>query len=85
MKPACIESTISNAYQGADPVIKTSLQISRKNNALIWFYVPSNFSTQVAGSHFWGQIIPISTRWINMPEANNFAKEQRLAHFLQLH
>lgn len=76
----CVES--ANAYQGADPVRKTSLQISRKNTALVWFHVPSNSSTQVAGPHFWGQIIPIISRWINMPRANNCAEDQRLAYLL---
>lgn len=49
-KSSCVES--ANAYQGADPVRKTSLQISRKNTVLVWFHIPSNSSTQVAGPHF---------------------------------
>lgn len=49
-KSSCVES--ANAYQGAEPVRKTSLQISRKNSVLVWFHVPSNSSTQVAGPHF---------------------------------
>lgn len=76
MKPTCTAPTISNAYQGADAVRNLSVNILETTLLRCSFIHHRNVLHKRLSPFFWGQVTPSSTRCMNMPEAQSFAKGQ---------